>query len=156
VTAEPGGIAAPPDVSPDEIEPLVRAMSGLLFRIAFRILGNGADAEDAVQNAWIKAMRSWPRVSSLATAEEQCAFMIHIVVKEALQLIRKRYRRRESLGADGKEDPSVLEYVEDYAQIREELRLAWQAIGRLPEGRRAVVVLYTAGYDSRPRRVCVM
>jgi RNA polymerase sigma-70 factor (ECF subfamily) len=147
VTAEPGGLSAPPHVSSDDIERLVRAMGGLLFRIAFRTLGNHADAEDAVQNAWIKAMLCWPRVASIATAEERYAFMVHVVVKEALQLIRKRYRRRESLGADGKENPSVLEPVAEHVQVREELRLTWQEISTLPEVRKVVVGLYAAGYE---------
>jgi RNA polymerase sigma-70 factor (ECF subfamily) len=147
VTAETSGLSAPPHVLSDDIEPLVRAMSGLLFRIAFRILGSREDAEDAVQNAWIKAMLCWPRVASIATAEEQRAFMVHVVVKEALQIIRKRYRRRESLGADGKEDSRVLEPVAEHIQAREELRLTWEEISTLPEARKVVVCLYAAGHE---------
>jgi DNA-directed RNA polymerase specialized sigma24 family protein len=140
VTAETGGLSAPPHVLSDDIEPLVRAMSGLLFRIAFRILGSREDAEDAVQNAWIKAMLCWPRVASIATAEEQRAFIVHVVVKEALQIIRKRYRRRESLGADGKEDSRVLEPVAEHIQAREELRLTWEEISTLPEAARSAAI----------------
>jgi RNA polymerase sigma-70 factor (ECF subfamily) len=147
VTAEPGGLSAPPHVSSDDIEPLVRAISGLLFSIAFRILGNRADAEDAVQNAWIKAMLCWPRIASIATAQERCAFMVHVVVKEALQIIRKRSRRRESLGVDGKENPRALESVAEHVQVRDELRLTWQEISTLPEARRVVVGLYAAGHE---------
>lgn len=147
MTAEPGGLSAPPHVSSDDIEPLVRAMSGLLFRIAFRILGNHADAEDAVQNAWIRAMLCWPRVASIAAADEQRAFMVHVAVKEALQIIRKRYRRRESLGADGKENPRALEPVAEQVQVREELRLTWQEISTFPEARKVVVGLYAAGHE---------
>lgn len=146
MSAEPGELSAP-HVSPDDIEALVRAMGGPLFRIAFRILGNHADAEDAVQNAWIKAMLCWPRVASITTAEEQCAFMVHVVVKEALQIIRKRYRRRESLGADGKENPRVLEPIAEHVQVREELRLIWQEISKFPEARKVVVGLYVAGHE---------
>jgi RNA polymerase sigma-70 factor, ECF subfamily len=147
VTAETGGLSATANVLSDDIEPLVRARSGLLFRIAFRILGSREDAEDAVQNAWIKAMLCWPRVASIATAEEQCAFMVHVVVKEALEIIRKRYRRRESLGADGKENPGVLEPVAEHVQVREELRLTWQEISTFPEARKVVVGLYAAGHE---------
>jgi RNA polymerase sigma-70 factor, ECF subfamily len=156
MTAELGGLAEPPRVSSDDIEPLVRAISGLLFGIAFRILGNHADAEDAVQNAWIKAMLCWPRVASIATVDEQCAFMVNVAVKEALQIIRKRYRRREAFGTEGKENTrgaclaacgGGLEPVAEQVQVREELRLTWQEISTMPETRKVVVGLYAAGHE---------
>jgi RNA polymerase sigma-70 factor (ECF subfamily) len=143
VTADSGG-----HVPSDDIECLVRAMSERLFRIAFRILGNHADAEDAVQNAWINAMRSWPRVGALPTRAEQCAFMVTVVTNEARQLKRWRYRKREGLGVDGKENPGVPEDEEMHLEVKEKLRLAWQAISSMPGGRPAeVIVLYTAGYE---------
>lgn len=136
-------------VPSDDIELLVRAMSKQLFRIAFRILGNHADAEDAVQNSWINAIRSWPRLSSLPW-EGQCAFMVTIVANQARQLNRWRYRKRECLGVDGKENPDVPEDEEMRMQAKEGLRLAWQAISRMPDGRPAdVVVLRAAGYEYR-------
>jgi RNA polymerase sigma-70 factor (ECF subfamily) len=147
VTADPGEISAPAHLSPDDLDRLVRAMSEALFRIAYRILGNRADAEDAVQNAWVKVLRTWPRVGSPPTWEEQCRLMVKVAVNEALQLIRKPYRRRESLGTDGKEKPGISEPVEEHVQVRERLRLTWHAIAELPEGRREVMGLYAAGYE---------
>jgi RNA polymerase sigma factor (sigma-70 family) len=148
VTADPGERSASPHASPEEIEWLVRAVSERLFKVAFRILGNHADAEDAVQNAWIKAVRSWPRVGGLPTPEQQCAFMVTVVMNEARQLIRKHGRRPESLGVGERERPYLPEDEDELLQVKERLQLAWQAISKMPEGRPAqVVVLYTAGYE---------
>lgn len=147
MTTDPRGLSAPAHVSSDDVDGLVRVMSGQLFRIAFRILGHRADAEDAVQNAWVKALRYWPRVGSLPTREEQRRLMVKVVVNEALRLTRKPDRTRESLGTVGKENSAAREALEDHVQTRERLRLTWRAIAKLPEGRREVVVLYAAGYE---------
>jgi RNA polymerase sigma-70 factor (ECF subfamily) len=150
VTADGGRGSLPSDGSWDDIERLVLEMSNRLFAIAFRILGHRADAEDAVQNAWIKAIRRWRRASSLPTREAQCALMVRVVINEARQLNRRRYRKREFPGIDGvngEEGPHASEDDEERLQAKDRLRLAWQAIGELPPGRREVVVLYTAGYE---------
>ena len=120
MTADPGGFSARPRISSDDIDRLFRAKGALLFGIAFRILGNREDAEDTVQNAWIKAMLPWPDVdSTLETLDEQCAFMITVVVNGALQRIRERHRRRESFGTDPKEDPRIIGLWRNPAGARE-------------------------------------
>ena len=148
MTADPGELSARPRISADDIDRLFRAKGALLFGIAFRILGNREDAEDTVQNAWIKAMLPWPGVgSSLETLDQQCAFMVTVVVNRALQRIRERDHKRESLGTDPKEDPRILEPVEEYLRVRERYQAACRAIARLPEGCREVIALYAAGYE---------
>jgi RNA polymerase sigma-70 factor (ECF subfamily) len=150
VTADPGELSARPRISSGDIDRLFRAKSALLFAIAFRILGSREDAEDTLQNAWIKAMLPWPGADrSLETPQEQCAFMVRVVVNQALQRIRERERSRESLGADPIQDPRILEPVEEYLQVRERYQAACRAIARLPEGSREVIALYAAGYEYR-------
>ena len=39
--------------------------------------------------------------------------------------------------------------LEEQAQAREDLRLAWQVISKLPEGRQEVVICYATGYEYR-------
>ena len=150
MTADSDRTSLPPDGSSDDIERLVLEMSSLLFAVAFRILGHRADAEDAVQNAWIKAIRHWSRGASLPAREKQWALMVRAVINEARQVNRRRYRKKEFLGidgVDGKESTHTPEDAERHLRAKERLRLTWQAIGKLPPGRREVVVLYTAGYE---------
>ena len=120
-----------------------------LFRAAFAILGNRAEAEDAVQSAYLRAfaaIRSFEGRSSLST------WLTRIAINEALGRVRAAKRRRAHL-----EDASVA-VLDDYrdklmqgsmsgmapdkAQARAELRAIMEAaIAALPEPFRLVFVL---------------
>ncbi|HVP21709.1 MAG TPA: sigma-70 family RNA polymerase sigma factor [Anaerolineaceae bacterium] len=66
---------------------LVDETSGHVHRVAFQILGNEQDAEDVLQDTYIKALRALPDFegrSSLRT------WLYRIAVNEALMLVRKR------------------------------------------------------------------
>ena len=66
---------------------LVDLTSGHIYRAGLKILGNSQDAEDALQETYIKALRSLPEFegrSSLTT------WLYRIAVNEALMLARKR------------------------------------------------------------------
>jgi RNA polymerase sigma-70 factor (ECF subfamily) len=131
-----------------DIQPLIRATHDVLVRAAFRLLGNRADAEDAVQEGCIKVMRSWLRVSELPTARQQRAYLITAVVNEALQILRQPYRRRERLEAARAESACITGHPDEAGQAAgEHLRLVWKAISELPEGRREVVIMFAAGYE---------
>jgi len=133
---------------------LLRSVLADLSRAAHGLLGHHADAEDAIQNGCFKLIMAWPRVAGLATPGEQRAYLIRIVVNEALQILRDPRRRWEHLGADAAERAvaqySVAQYsFEDEIQAKEDLRLVWKAIGDMPDMRRDVVLLRAAGYEYR-------
>lgn len=130
-----------------DIDSLIRATHDQLTKAAFRCLLSQADAEDAVQDACVKAMRSWGRVGSLATASEQRAYLLRIVVNETLQIRRRPYWKREFLGTEAPDPGCIPGHLDDYGlAASHRLRLAWKAINELPEGRREVTALYAAGY----------
>lgn len=62
-----------------------------LTSIAYHLLGSVADAEDAVQNAWL----AWRRVS-LERLETPEAYLTTVAVREALGLLRRERARREA------------------------------------------------------------
>ena len=126
---------------------LVRSVIADLARAAYGLLGHHADAEDAVQNGCYKLIVAWPRVEGLATPGEQRAYLIKIVVNEALQILRDPRRQREQLGADVAGLPSMQPSFEDEIQAKEDLRLVWKAVSDMPGMRRAVVLLRAAGYE---------
>ena len=126
---------------------LVVRHSQTLFRVAFRITGNEADAEDVVQEAFLKAY------SNLAKFQEQSKFytwLVRIAVNEALmKLRRKKPERTVSLDEDIKtEDDSLPREIADWspnpeqqytqAELREILS---KTIQGLPPGFRTVFVL---------------
>lgn len=66
----------------------------LLFSVAYRFLGTAADAEDAVQDAWIK----WSAADRSQVADPK-AYLTRIVSNVALERLRStRYKRETYVG----------------------------------------------------------
>ncbi|WFE55271.1 RNA polymerase sigma-70 factor [Micromonospora sp. WMMD1155] len=63
----------------------------LLFSVAYRILGTAADAEDAVQDAWIR----WSSADRSQVADPK-AYLARIVSNLAMQRLRSARRQRET------------------------------------------------------------
>jgi RNA polymerase sigma-70 factor (TIGR02957 family) len=62
----------------------------LLFTIAYEMLGSAADAEDVVQETWLR----WADVDH-AVVREPRAYLVRIVTRQALNRLRTLARRRE-------------------------------------------------------------
>lgn len=71
----------------DAFAVLVRRHSPALYRLALRILGNRADAEDAVQEAFLAAWRRLPEFHRRAAFP---TWMYRIVTNRCLNLARSR------------------------------------------------------------------
>ncbi|GHB52279.1 RNA polymerase sigma24 factor [Streptomyces viridiviolaceus] len=63
----------------------------LLFSVAYRILGSAADAEDAMQDAWIK----WSSADRSQVADPK-AYLMRIVSNLALEHLRSTRHKRET------------------------------------------------------------
>ncbi len=63
---------------------------GLLFTVAYEMLGSAADAEDVVQETWLK----WAGVDR-AEVRDPRAYLVRIVTRTALDRLRVLARRRE-------------------------------------------------------------
>ncbi|MCP2248062.1 RNA polymerase sigma-70 factor [Lentzea aerocolonigenes] len=63
----------------------------LLFSVAYRILGTAADAEDAVQDAWVK----WSSSDRSQVADPK-AYLVRIVSNVAMDRLRSAQVRRET------------------------------------------------------------
>lgn len=148
MTTNPAGSPVPREGPHRDIESLIRATFPELGRVAFRCLGNRADAENAVQSACIKVLRCWAKVSGFSTAAQQRAYLVTTVTNETLQMRRQPHRRREVLAAADTEPGWVPEFPGGRGQTAaEHLRLVWQAISQLPDENREVVLLFAAGYE---------
>lgn len=73
-------------------DPFVRHRS-LLFTVAYEMLGSAADAEDVVQETWLR----WAGLGAEARAEvrDPRAYLVRIVTRQALNQLRTVARRRE-------------------------------------------------------------
>ncbi len=88
--AEPPGRAAPAESADTATEVFV-AHRNLLFTVAYEMLGSAADAEDVLQETWLR----WAAVDP-ATVREQRAYLVRIVTRQALDRMRALGRRKES------------------------------------------------------------
>jgi RNA polymerase sigma-70 factor (ECF subfamily) len=151
---------SPPEVSDDlllaryargersALEELFRRYRGLAYRVAFRLLGREADALDAVQEGFIKALT---HLSGFEGRSSFKTWLLRVVSNAALDLGRQRSRRDAvSLDTlDGTEyDSNYLLTLADPALGLEngELReLLNEALKVLPEAQRRTFVLYVDG-----------
>ena len=67
------------------------AHRNLLFTVAYEMLGSAADAEDVLQETWLR----WAGVD-LATVRDQRAYLVRITTRQALSRLRTLRRRKES------------------------------------------------------------
>jgi RNA polymerase sigma-70 factor (ECF subfamily) len=133
---------------PDAVRLITTRNNQRLFRTAWSILKSRADAEDAVQSAYLRAfagIAGYEGRSSLST------WLTRIVINEALG--RKRAAKRRLASLDGGSVAVLDEYREklmrgsktmgpDGALANEQIRrMLEEAIGRLPEPFRLVFVL---------------
>ncbi|MBQ1047448.1 RNA polymerase sigma-70 factor [Micromonospora sp. C51] len=78
-------------VSGDQHEPPFVKHRGLLYAVAYRMLGSVKEAEDVVQEAWLR----WSRVE-LATVVDAEAFLVRVTIRLAIDQLRSARVRRES------------------------------------------------------------
>lgn len=93
----------------EEFARLVDAYSNNIYRVALKILNDPQDAEDVLQETFMKALRALPSFegrSSLST------WLYRIAVNEALMLVRKRRANFVSIDAEREDDESDIEPVE--------------------------------------------
>ncbi|WP_242910706.1 RNA polymerase sigma-70 factor [Actinomadura terrae] len=67
------------------------AHRNLLFTVAYEMLGSATDAEDVLQESWLR----WVDVD-LATVRERRAYLVRIVTRKSLDRLRALGRRKES------------------------------------------------------------
>jgi RNA polymerase sigma-70 factor (ECF subfamily) len=67
------------------------AHRSLLFTVAYEMLGSAADAEDVLQETWLR----WVGVD-LDTVQNQRAYLVRITTRQALTRLRTLGRRKES------------------------------------------------------------
>ncbi|MDF9843598.1 MULTISPECIES: RNA polymerase sigma factor [unclassified Paenibacillus] len=91
------------------------AYSDMLFRIAMVHLGRRQDAEEAVQDTFIKLMEKAPDFND---AEHQKAWLIRVLTNTCKTMLGRGWRKREvkldgaeALAADGPEDLALLQLV---------------------------------------------
>jgi RNA polymerase sigma-70 factor (ECF subfamily) len=129
-----------------EFERLMRQHNQRLFRVARSILREDADAEDALQDAYVQAYR---KLAEFRGEAELSTWLTRIVINQALMRVRQRTRDRVVVPFSP-DDAAVkeLEVADEHAEspsdaaLRGELRTVLERrIDELPEAFRVVFVM---------------
>lgn len=116
----------------------VREHHGLVYRTAYRLLKNVADAEDATQ-ATFSALASRPE--SLASIESPRAYLARSALNQAKNLIRAEETRRVHEGRRRSAAPTSIDARED-ARTMDDIEALSEALNELPDTLRLPVVLH--------------
>ncbi|WP_433432393.1 RNA polymerase sigma-70 factor [Nonomuraea sp. CA-141351] len=88
---EDRGDAMSQDDRPDPATEAFLAHRNLLFTVAYEMLGSAADAEDVLQETWLR----WAGVD-LDIVQDRRAYLVRITTRQALGRLRTLGRRKES------------------------------------------------------------
>jgi RNA polymerase sigma-70 factor (ECF subfamily) len=111
----------------------------LLFTVAYEMLGTAADAEDVVQEAWLR----WAAVDHEEVRDPR-AYLVRIVTRQALNRLRALARRREEYVGEWLPEPLLTtpDVAED-VELAESVSIAMLTVlETLGPAERAVFVLH--------------
>ncbi|MEU1982924.1 RNA polymerase sigma-70 factor [Nocardia sp. NPDC019395] len=124
------------------------AHRNLLFTVAYEMLGSAADAEDVLQETWMK----WMAVD-LGAVRDQRAYLVRITTRQSLTRLRTLGRRRESYVGPWLPEPLLTtpDVAED-VELADNMSMAMLLVlETLAPTERAVFVLrevFDLGYDE--------
>ena len=133
---------------PDPATEAFLAHRNLLFTVAYEMLGLAADAEDVLQETWLR----WVGVD-LATVRNQRAYLVRITTRQALGRMRTLGRRKESYVGPWLPEPLLTapDVAED-VELADSVSMAMLLVlETLTPTERAVFVLrevFALGYDE--------
>src|SRR5256885_5220020 len=109
-----------------------------LQRLAYRMLGGIADAEDAVQDAWLR----W-QGADRASVADPTAWLVTATTRLCLDRLRSQKARREAYRGPWLPEPLIEDLAEDPVERAEEVSVAFLlALERLSPLERAVFLLH--------------
>ena len=120
----------------------------LLFTVAYEMLGSAADAEDVLQETWLR----WAEVD-LAQVRDPRGYLVRITTRQSLNRLRTMKRRKESYVGPWLPEPLLTspDVAED-VELAESLSMAMMLVlETLSPTERAVFVLrevFDVGYDE--------
>ena len=110
----------------------------LLFTVAYEMLGSAADADDVLQESWLR----WAGVDQAQVLEPR-AYLVRIVTRQALNRLRTVSRRREDYVGEWLPEPLLTSPdIADDVELAESVSIAMLTVlETLGPTERAVFVL---------------
>jgi RNA polymerase sigma-70 factor (ECF subfamily) len=124
------------------------AHRNLLFTVAYEMLGSAADAEDVLQETWLRWVKN-----DLARVRDQRAYLVRITTRQALNRLRSMQRRKEAYVGSWLPEPLLTAPdVADDVELAENMSMALMLVlETLAPTERAVFVLrevFDVSYDE--------
>lgn len=134
-----------PAQAPDAATETFVAHRNLLFTVAYEMLGSAADAEDVLQETWLR----WAGVD-LGTVSDRRAYLVRITTRQALNRLRTMSRRKEAYVGQWLPEPllttpDVAEDVELAESMSMAMMLVLETLG--PTERAVFVLREVFGLD---------
>jgi len=122
---------------PGEIERIFEECNGLVFRTAYRITGNAADAEDVLQAVFLRLLR---RERTSEPIDHHESYLRRAAINVALDTVRAR---REALSGPLEDVPPA---PGDSTELRESLRKALAVLA--PRSAEIFALRFFEGYTN--------
>ena len=129
----------------DAYRVLVERHSRPIFRLAFRMTGNEQDAEDVVQETFLRAYRQLDKYETRASFS---TWLFRIAVNYSLDLIRSRKRREQKRERGPSEELDILQSIPSSSPSPDRIAYSGEvqgrvqtALGELSEQERSAFVL---------------
>jgi len=148
MTSQTGGEKAGGAERMDPATETFVAHRNLLFTVAYEMLGSAADAEDVLQETWLR----WAGVD-LESVRDQRAYLVRIATRQALMRLRTLGRRKESYVGTWLPEPLLTapDVAEDVVLAESVSMAMLLVLETLTPTERAVFVLrdvFDLGYDE--------
>ena len=116
-----------------------------LYRVAFRLMGNTLDAEDMVQEAYLKLWKKRDELpNDIQSMEGYCITLVKNICYDALRLshLDEDGRSPEELNVSGSTNVAI------EVEWKDEANQVMKLIGQLPEQQQQIVIMRDV--DDRP------
>ncbi|MBN4070956.1 RNA polymerase sigma factor [Crocinitomix catalasitica] len=130
--------------SQDAMQELYGLYSRAMLNTSYRILNRREDAEDALQESFLKAFSRLDQYNSESTFG---AWLKRIVINQSLDMLKKKERLNLDEDKEIMDDLDEPSFPENY-NLQDKLDLLYQGLHQMPSGYRTVFSLYMIeGYD---------
>ena len=136
-----------PETTPEQFDELVTPHLEILHRVAYRLLRNGPDAKDLVQDVCITACE---HLTDLKAVEHPDRWLLRVLHNRFLNITKRRKRSPLVLIEDVPEAIQIAS-TEPGPEVSMQMDDAWRALElaylHLDETQRTLLSLRTEGYD---------
>ena len=119
----------------DGFDDLIRRWNDPLWRYLRRLAGNDQDAQELLQDVWIRVLRGMAR---LRDASKLRAWLFGIARRVAMDALRAQYAAPRIEDVSGVDPPAI----DDHATLHDDLNAVEQELLRLPVIEREILTLF--------------